>query len=165
MTIKSMSAVRVGDRLPELQVEVTAKTIIMGATGSRDWQPIHHDRDYARSQAGLPDIIMNNYTQAGWLSRYVSDWAGSEARVSRLRFAMKKPICPGGKMVFRGRVKGLTEQAGCIWFDLAITISVAAEVVTESAVQVVIAAENSPWSFTDNAWADLLLAQGDQAMG
>ena len=52
----------IGMKLPDLLLPVTRKLVSMGAAASRDWQPQHHDPDWAR-KAGLPDIIMNNYTQ------------------------------------------------------------------------------------------------------
>ena len=37
--------------------------------------PVHHDRDYAQSQ-GAPDLFMNILTTTGYVTRYVTDWAG-----------------------------------------------------------------------------------------
>jgi len=38
--------VHAGDTLPPLTHEVTATSIILGALASRDWRPMHHDRDF-----------------------------------------------------------------------------------------------------------------------
>ena len=55
-----MSAV--GDELPAFELEVTATVIVAGAIASRDFMPVHHDRDYARAQ-GAPDLFMNIFSR------------------------------------------------------------------------------------------------------
>ncbi len=37
-----------GQELPPLTYPVTATTVVLGAIASRDWRPMHHDRDFAR---------------------------------------------------------------------------------------------------------------------
>ncbi len=39
--------VAVGDVLPELSYPVTATTVVLGALASRNWRPMHHDKDFA----------------------------------------------------------------------------------------------------------------------
>ena len=54
------------DRLLPLPfaLRVTSTRIVAGAIASRDFMPVHHDRDYARAQ-GAPDIFMNILTTNG----------------------------------------------------------------------------------------------------
>lgn len=147
----------VGARLPELRIEVTAKTIIMGASASRDWQPQHHDAAWARDGAGLPDIIMNNYTQAGFISRYITDWSGPDGRIGRLKFAMKRPICPGGTLLFEGEVEGLIPTInGFSWVDIAVRILDADVLATSANVRLALptnAGSASPWRCSRALWA------------
>ena len=49
-----------------------------GAIASRDFMPAHHDPVFAKAQ-GAPDMFMNILTTNGYVSRYVTDWAGPEA--------------------------------------------------------------------------------------
>ena len=56
--------VRVGDAITPMRIEVTATVIVAGAIATRDFMPVHHDRDYANSQ-GSPDIFMNIMTDNG----------------------------------------------------------------------------------------------------
>lgn len=95
--------VAVGETLPVLTVPMTAQRIISGAVATRDWQPIHHDQALAQ-QSGLRGIILNAPSQAGWISKYITDWAGSSARIQRLSFRMKDSICPGDEMQLRGEI-------------------------------------------------------------
>ena len=39
--------VHAGDDLPALNYEVTATTVVLGALATRDWRPMHHDKDFA----------------------------------------------------------------------------------------------------------------------
>ena len=44
------NAVNVGDEVTPLDVPVTTTLIVAGAIASRDYMPVHHDRDFANSQ-------------------------------------------------------------------------------------------------------------------
>ena len=61
--------VSIGDVLPELGVDVTATTVVLGALASRDWRPMHHDRDFAINRNGTQDIFLNTPNQAAWFER------------------------------------------------------------------------------------------------
>jgi acyl dehydratase len=147
----------IGARLPELRVAVTAKTIVMGAAASRDWQPQHHDPAWAREGAGLPDIIMNNYTQAGFISRYVTDWSGPNGRIGRLKFAMKRPVRPGDDLLFEGRVEAIMPTVnGYSWVDLDIQVTAQAALATAAQVRLALqttASSPSPWRCPPALWA------------
>ena len=58
--------VAVGDSLPELAVEVTPTTVVLGALASRDWRPMHHDYKFATERNGVADIFLNTPNQAAW---------------------------------------------------------------------------------------------------
>jgi acyl dehydratase len=137
-----------GERLPTLEVEVTARTVIMGATASRDWQPQHHDHHWAVDRAGTRDIFLNTPTQAGWIERYVSDWTGPRGRLGRMRFRMRRSVCPGDTLVFNGVVRGVTtDDAGCTWAHLEIELTVDGAIATECTARVAV-----PAGETDNPW-------------
>ena len=105
-----MTPVRVGDELPPVAVEVTATVIVAGAIATRDFMPVHHDRDYANQQ-GAPDIFMNIISTNGHCSRFLTDWAGPDAMVKRLAIRLGVPTFPGTTLTFTGRVERV-EQAG-----------------------------------------------------
>ncbi|MEZ4333734.1 MAG: MaoC/PaaZ C-terminal domain-containing protein [Myxococcota bacterium] len=83
---------------------MTTTRIVAGAIASRDFMPVHHDRDYARKQ-GAPDLFMNILTTNGYVARYVTDWAGSEACLQAIRIRLGGPATPGTKLRFEGRVE------------------------------------------------------------
>ncbi len=97
-----------GDELPELRLEMTATRIVAGALATRDFMPVHHDRDYANSQ-GAPDIFMNILSTTAYCSRFLTDWAGPDAMVKHIAIRLGVPVFPGTTLTFTGRVAAVEE--------------------------------------------------------
>ena len=97
--------VEVDDELPSLVLTMTATRIAAGAIATRDFMPVHHDRDYPNSQ-GAPDIFMNILSGTGYCSRYLTDWAGPEAMIRKLSIRLGVPVFPGSVLTYTGRVTG-----------------------------------------------------------
>jgi hypothetical protein len=97
-----------GEELPPFDLDVTATVVVAGAIASRDFMPVHHDRDYAIGQ-GAPDIFMNILTSNGYVSRYVTNWTGGDSQVRRIATRLGGPAIPGKSLRFRGQV--LSESA------------------------------------------------------
>lgn len=114
-------SIQAGDRLPDLEVEVTGSTVVTGALASSDYEAIHHDR-HAALAAGLPDIIMNTPTYNGWIGRYLTDWAGPRALLSRIQFKMGVPTCPNSTMTIAGYVLQTYSSQGQDLVDVDIKI-------------------------------------------
>ncbi len=95
-----------GEILPDFDLKLTSTLIIAGAIATRDFMPVHHDRDYAQAQ-GAPDVFMNILTTNGYVARFVTDWAGPEARLHAISIRLGAPAVPGQVMRFSGQV---TEQ-------------------------------------------------------
>lgn len=100
----------IGQELPPLDLKITATLVAGGALASRDYTPVHHDRDAAVAQ-GLPDMFMNILTTQGLCSRYVTDWAGVDARVTRVRTKLGGPNLPGDVLKLRAKVVAKNGQA------------------------------------------------------
>jgi acyl dehydratase len=132
-----------GERLPTMEVPITARMIVFGAAASRDWQPQHHDHRWAVERAGTRDIFLNTPTLAGWLERYLTDWTGPYGRLGRLTFKMRKPMCVGDTLVFDGMVDSI--ETG--WVNLALQLTVEGEVATEGTARVAMPARDgeNPW--------------------
>jgi acyl dehydratase len=154
-TSLTIDQVQAGDTLPPLAHEVTTTSIILGALASRDWRPMHHDRDFAQHRNGTRDIFMNTPNQAAWLERFITDWAGPKARIGRYKFRMGNSICPGDKMVFNGEVLGTeTDEQGCGWVSLRIVLSVGSEEKTRFTARVALPADedDNPWARSGDRW-------------
>ena len=103
--------IRVGDAVTPMRIDVTATVVVAGAIASRDYMPVHHDRDYANAQ-GAPDIFMNILTDNGYCSRFLTDWAGPEAMVRKVAIRLGVPSHPGSTLDFTGTVTGKSRQGG-----------------------------------------------------
>jgi acyl dehydratase len=101
--------VNVGDALPGLSIEMTATRIVAGALATRDFMPVHHDRDYANAQ-GAPDIFMNIISTNAHCSRYLTDWAGPDAMLRRLAIRLGVPCMPGSTLTFTGAVTAVERR-------------------------------------------------------
>ena len=94
---------QVGDQLPELVLEMTATRVVAGAIATRDFMPVHHDRDYANQQ-GAPEIFMNILSTNGYCGRYLTDWAGPDALVRSLAIRLGVPVFANSTLRFNGTV-------------------------------------------------------------
>jgi acyl dehydratase len=105
-----VTAPAVGDELPVLAIEMTATMIVAGAIATRDFMPVHHDRDYAEAQ-GAPDIFMNIMSTNALCSRWLTDWAGPDAMIRRLAIRLGVPVIPGATLTFTGAVTATSADA------------------------------------------------------
>jgi len=147
--------VHAGDALPPLSCDVTATTVVLGALATRDWRPMHHDRDFAIHRNGIRDIFLNTPNQAAWFERYVTDWTGPTGRLGRMRFRMRGSVFPGDVMMFTGTVDDVAVDAeGCGWATLAVRLAVGDDTKTECDVRVALPrdANDNPWDRRGDRW-------------
>jgi acyl dehydratase len=147
--------VAVGDVLPELSYPVTATTVVLGALASRDWRPMHHDKDFAVERNGTRDIFLNTPNQAAWFERFVTDWTGPYGRLGRMTFRMLGSVFPGDTMVFRGVVTDAgIDDTGCGWVAVDISLSVEGDIKTTCGARVALplSADDNPWERRGDRW-------------
>jgi acyl dehydratase len=85
-----------------------------GASG--DFNPIHHDEEYAKS-AGFPTVFSVGMLQAGILATYVTDWLGA-ANVRRFGVQFREQVWPGDTLTCTGTVAKRYEDGGERLVDL-----------------------------------------------
>jgi acyl dehydratase len=100
--------INVGDEVTPLEVPVDTTLIVAGAIASRDFMPVHHDAAYAKKQ-GSPNLFMNILTSNGYCVRFLTDWAGPEAMITKLAIRLGVPSFPDDPLRFTGEVTGKTE--------------------------------------------------------
>jgi acyl dehydratase len=155
MTSLRIDQVKVGDRLPELAIDVGVTDIVLGALASRDWRPMHHDKDFAVERNGTRHIFVNTPHNAAYFERYITDWTGPAGRLGRIQFRMKDSVFPGDRMVFHGEVTSVsTDATGCAWVGLALRLSVGDKTTTECTARIAIpsGAGDNPWKRRGDDW-------------
>jgi acyl dehydratase len=105
------SDIEVGDEVTPLEIPVTTTVIVAGAIASRDYMPVHHDRDFAQKQ-GSPNVFMNILTTNGLCVRFLNDWAGPEAMVKNLAIRLGVPAFPNDPLRFTGSVTSKSKGDG-----------------------------------------------------
>ena len=102
--------INVGDEVTPLEIPVTTTMIVAGAIASRDFMPVHHDAVYAKQQ-GSPNLFMNILTSNGYCVRFLTDWAGPEAMITKLAIRLGAPCFPDDPLHFTGNVTAKTRGA------------------------------------------------------
>ena len=151
----TLDRVHQGDRLPTLEHDVTASTVVLGALASRDWRPMHHDHDFAVNRNGTRDIFMSTPNQAAWFERYLTDWSGPKGRLGRVTFRMRDSVFPGDTMRLDAEVVGVgTDEVGCGWVDLDVTLTADDRTATTCAARLAVPVDDddNPWRRRGDDW-------------
>lgn len=117
-----MSHLFIGMALPPHTLSLTAAHIVGGAIASRDWQPQHHDHQWAQGM-NLPGIILNTPSQLGLFCAFATAWSGPEGRIGRTALQMRQPLGPGDTIRLQGKVEAMErDSAGWTWAFLKLDI-------------------------------------------
>ena len=106
--------------IPELAIDVTPTFVIASALATRDFTPVHHDVSAAAAN-GSKDVFLNILTDTGLVQRLVTDWAGPDALVRRIRLRLGVPCYAGDTLVFSGQVTGHTPGSDTDSCEVAVT--------------------------------------------
>ena len=103
--------VKEGDALVPVVVEKLSRTdLVRYAGASGDFNPIHHDEDFAKA-AGNPTVFGHGMLTAGFVARCITDFAGVEnLRQFKVRFATR--VWPGDTITCQGKVTRRYEVDG-----------------------------------------------------
>ena len=113
------SEIAVGDELPTFELSVTPTVIVAGAIASRDFMPAHHDAGFAKAQ-GAPDLFMNILTTNGYVSRFITDWAGPEAMIRKMAIRLGAPAVPGQPLRFFGQIAKTSHEGDECVMEIAV---------------------------------------------
>jgi hypothetical protein len=80
--------------------------VVSTALATRDFQDVHHDRDLANAK-GSKDIFVNILTDTGLVQRFVTDWAGPQARIKSISIRLGVPCYAYDTLVFSGSVESV----------------------------------------------------------
>jgi hypothetical protein len=109
MGARHVSAVEVGAKLPELKLFGDPTFIVSTAIATRDYQDVHHDRDKAQAK-GSKDIFVNILTDTGLVERFITDWAGPNARIKSIGLRLGVPWYAYDTVTFTGEVTAVVDD-------------------------------------------------------
>ena len=109
-----------GTSAPESTVGPITRTVIVRYAGAGgDFNPIHHDEEFARS-AGVPSVFSHGLLSAGLLGQYLAHWVGlANVRSYGVRFTGQ--VWPGDMLTLKGVVERVEESDGERLAHLALT--------------------------------------------
>ncbi len=151
----TIDQVEKGAALPALRIDVGVTDVVLGALASRDWRPMHHDKDFAQERNGVKHVFINTPHNAAYFERYITDWTGPKGRLGKIQFRMSDSVFPGDTMVFHGKVEGTeTDAVGCEWVKLAVWLTVGDKTTTSCTARVALPkdADDNPWARKGDQW-------------
>ncbi|MGE0538955.1 MAG: MaoC/PaaZ C-terminal domain-containing protein [Dehalococcoidia bacterium] len=114
--------IREGDALEGYDLHVTETKIAEQVSGSQDFYPVHHDREFARA-GGHADIFLNTGFTRAALSRLLTDFVGVDGWVRHLTYEMRRMNRPGDTLRLRGAVtRKYTSEEGAHLVDINLWI-------------------------------------------
>jgi len=126
----------VGSALPTLvEGPVTRHMLGLYAGASGDYNPLHIDPDYARREAGMPDVFAHGMLSAAWLARVLTRWVDPTAiRHLGVRFVAITHL--GDEVHCQATVAGkfLDGDTPCVRLDLRVHNQAGAPRLTGTAV-------------------------------
>ena len=129
------AAVRPGDSLPTIKLDVTLSRVMITPAATRDYFPGHHLVSYAQQEQSQPTIYLNTMSLHGFVDRVALEWAGEEwfiacRKMTMVRSAYAERILAGtGSVLEKSR-----SDDGTLFILVAVTatsgedIAVAAEI-------------------------------------
>jgi acyl dehydratase len=103
--------VQEGQAIPPFVIDGLTRTdLVRYAGASGDFNPIHHDEQFAK-MAGNETVFGHGMLTAGFVAKCVTDFVGPEnLRRYKVRFATR--VWPGDKITCQGRVTRKYDEAG-----------------------------------------------------
>ena len=117
MNTLNYADINIGDKIPALDIPITASLISCAALATRDFEPCHHDKSVAQGM-GLPDVFMNILTSQALMARFVTDWSGPETVMKALKVKLGAPNVPGMTMTVSGEIVEKDDEQKSIKVDV-----------------------------------------------
>ena len=116
----SWDQVSEGSELPVLtKPAITTTQLVKYAGASRDFNPIHYDKDFA-TQAGFDGVIAHGMLTMAFVGQLVTDWAWPEHELVKIKTRFRGITVPGDEITCTGKVIKKYEDDGRKLLDVAI---------------------------------------------
>ena len=132
-----------GEELPKLRMPITFTRCVYLASATRDFSPQHSNREYAQQRSKTKDVFVNTPFNLGMVSRFLTDWAGPQSIVRRMRLSMRGNVCAGDDMILSGTVTRKYVENGEHRVDVDVMISTQDGPVTPCGATLVLPSRNA----------------------
>ena len=95
--------VAIGSEIAPLVKQPTTRQLVMWAGAVGDYQPIHYDKDFARSR-DLPGVIVHGQLVGAFLGQLMTDWIGEQGTLRKFSCSYKGMNYPGEAVTCKGKV-------------------------------------------------------------
>ena len=112
-----------GTELPELTMPITFTRCVYLASATRDFSPQHSNPTYARERSKTKDVFLNTPFNMGIVSRFMTDWAGPDATLKKMKVSMRGNACAGDDMIVTGSITKKYVEDGEHLIDADVLIS------------------------------------------
>ncbi|MFL2985819.1 MAG: MaoC/PaaZ C-terminal domain-containing protein [Candidatus Poriferisodalaceae bacterium] len=99
----NMATVEVGDELPVMHKRAEEAELFLYSAASFNPHRIHYDRAYANYE-GHEDIVVHGPLQGSWLTQFITDWAGPNARLLSVQWQNRASAFVAEELRFSGSV-------------------------------------------------------------
>jgi acyl dehydratase len=108
------------EEIPPFAITVNRTHIVAYAGAGGDFNPIHHDEEFAKS-VGLPSVFAMGLMHGGMLSRLLTDWAG-DGRTRRYKIRFAAIVWPGDTLTFKGQAVRKYQEDGENLVDCVLSV-------------------------------------------
>ena len=102
----SSGSINVGDQLPVVHRKANGAELFLYSAASFNPHRIHYDRGYAHHE-GHQDTVVHGPLQGSWLTQFVTDWAGPNARLISIEWQNRASAFVDEEVQFSGTVVAL----------------------------------------------------------
>ncbi|MBQ30151.1 MAG: acyl dehydratase [Acidimicrobiaceae bacterium] len=102
----TLASTNVGDQLPLMGKSANEAELFLYSAASFNPHRIHYDRAYAHHE-GHQDTVVHGPLQGSWLTQFVTDWAGPNARLISIEWQNRASVFVDEEVQFSGTVVAL----------------------------------------------------------
>ena len=89
--------------------------VVRWAGFQENYAQLHYDREYVRTEAGLPSFIASGAFRESLMVRLLTDWIGPAGRLAKLKTRQTYSTFEGDSLKFVGRITEKSEDANDPW--------------------------------------------------
>ncbi len=118
--MSKLSAIQVGDRLPERSHRPDTVQLFM--YNAAIWNPhrIHYDLPYTTEVEGHPGIVIDGPLQGDWLTQLVLEWLGDDGELVRFGYSNRRASYVGETLRATGQVTDVDQATGTVTLELGV---------------------------------------------